>query len=63
MISHLKVEFSIGTDIDSAIDEALRLSKLLNVIINFEFNSCTIYVDQTKSKEYYLEQFKSYFKK
>ena len=61
MISYLKLEFSIGTDIDYAIDEALRVSKLLNVIIQFEFNSCTMYVDHTKSKDHYLERFRSFF--
>ncbi len=42
MRAHLKIEFLAGEDIDNACREAVRISNLLNVTVDFDFNGVKV---------------------
>lgn len=43
---HMKVEFVVGSDINSCCAEACRLAKLLQFGVEFNFNDVTVLVNE-----------------
>lgn len=52
-----KVEFSVGTKSKHAFKEAIRLAKLLDCLIEFDFNGIQCFVDSKSKVETLQERF------
>jgi len=55
----IKVKYQAGSSIDSCCKDALRLSKLLNVCISFDFNGIEVFIKETSDITNSFEKYKN----
>jgi hypothetical protein len=57
-IATIKVEIIIGTTIETAFEESIRLAKLLNVWIEFNFNDVNCIAKSSSNKQLGVENYR-----
>ncbi len=58
MAATIKVDFNAGDNIESAFTEAIRLAKILNVVIEFKFNDVTCLAFKNGNALHGVEQYR-----